>query len=147
MSQHIQGRYFISDVSAPLKVDKDSDIEWICRCFGFLEPRDKMKTAARIFAALLGVLGEKDGVSSDDLAEKVGLSRAAVVHHLNRMTSSGLIVRRDGVYRLRAENLENTIIEVQRDVNRIFENVTRIAREIDRSMNVPRRETPFYNGP
>ena len=146
MSQHIQAKYFISDVSTPLENRKDLDIQWICRCFGLLEPRDRMKTAARIFAALLGVLGQKDGVSSDDLAQKVGLSRASAVHHLNRMTSSGLVVRRDGLYRLRAENLESTVIEVQRDIARIFENLRRIARDVDRSMSMPRRESPFYDG-
>jgi predicted transcriptional regulator len=146
MSQHIEARYLVCDVSAPLKSDIDSDIEWICRCFGFLEPRDRMKTASRIFAALVEVPAEKGGVSSDELAERVGVSRAAVVHHLNRMTGSGLVVRREGVYHLRAQNLENTVIEVQRDVARVFENLRRIAREIDQSMNMPRRENPFYDG-
>jgi predicted ArsR family transcriptional regulator len=119
----------------------------LSRCFGFLEPRDKMKTAARTFASIVEVLREKGGVSSDELAERVGVSRAAVVHHLNRMTGSGLVVRREGVYQLRAQNLENTVIEVQRDVARVFENLRRIAREIDRSMNMPRRENPSYDGP
>jgi len=141
VSQTFEARYLINDVPTPLKSDANSNIEWICRCFGFLEPRDKMKTAARIFAALVEALREEGGVSSDKLAQKVCLSRGAVVHHLNRMTSSGLVVRRRGVYQLRAQNLENTVIEVQRDIARIFENLTRIAREIDQSMNAPRRES------
>jgi DNA-binding transcriptional ArsR family regulator len=145
MSQHIEARYAIYDAPAPLKSDRESDLEWICRCFGFLESRDKMKTAARIFAALVEAPREKGGISSDELAEKVGVSRAAVVHHLNKMTGSGLVIRREGLYRLREQNLENTVIEIQRDVARIFENLRRIAREIDESMNMPRRENPFQD--
>ena len=142
MSQRIEARYSIRDIPTPLTNDKDSDIEWICRCFGFMEPRDKQKTAAKIFAALVEAIGKKGSISSDELAEKIGVTRAAVVHHLNRMMGSGLAIQRYGSYQLRMQGVESTIVEVQRDAMRVFENLRRVAREIDETMNIPHRQTP-----
>jgi len=142
MSQRIEARYSIRDIETPLTSDKDSDIEWICRCFGFMEPRDKQKTAAKIFAALVEAIGKKGSISSDELAEKIGVTRAAVVHHLNRMMGSGLAIQRYGSYQLRMQGVESTIVEVQRDAMRVFENLRRVAREIDETMNIPHRQTP-----
>jgi len=142
MSQRIEACYSIRDIETPLTSDKDSDIEWICRCFGFMEPRDKQKTATKIFAALVEAVGKKGSISSDELAEKIGVTRAAVVHHLNRMMGSGLAIQRHGSYQLRMQGVESTIVEVQRDVMRVFENLRRVSREIDQAMNIPHRQSP-----
>ncbi len=141
MSQRIEARYSVRDIPTPLTTDKDSDIEWICKCFGFMEPRDKKRTGAKILAALVKAVKEKGGISSDELAEKVGVTRAAVVHHLNRMMSSGLVVRRYGSYQLRMQGVESTIVEVQRDIMRVFENLRKVSREIDEAMNIPHRQS------
>jgi predicted transcriptional regulator len=141
MSQRIEARYSICDIPTPLTTDKDSDVDWICKCFGFTEPRDKNKTAAKIFAALVEAIKEKGSISSDELAEKVGVTRAAVVHHLNRMMGSGLVVRRHGSYQLRMQGVESTVVEVQRDILRVFENLRKVSREIDEAMNIPHRQS------
>jgi len=141
LSQLIEAHYYVRDVRMPLASNKDSDIEWISTCFGFTVPRDKQKTAAKIFAALVEAIRGGDITTSDELAEKVGVTRAAVVHHLNRMMGSGLVIRRHGGYRLRMQSIEGTITEVQRDITRIFENLRRVAREIDQAMNIGYRQS------
>jgi len=137
MSQRIESIYSVRDIPAPLTSDRDSDVEWMCKCFGFMEPRDKRRTAAKIFAVLVENANNDNGMSSDEIAEKVGVTRAGVIHHLSKMIGSGLAIQRQEGYKLRTRSVESTIIEVQRDIARVFENLTRIAREIDRTMNIP----------
>ncbi len=131
--------YLILDVRLPLTPDFDSDVEWICKSFGFLESRDKEKTAAKIFKALLEAAKEGKGLSSDELSEKVGLTRGTMVHHLNKLTQSGLVIRREGQYELRGRSLQRTIREIKRDLDRIFENMEQVAESIDKKLEIAYR--------
>ena len=129
----------IIDVKMPSTTDLGSDVEWFCKCFGFLESRDKEKTAGKIFKALLEVTKEGKGLSSDELAEKVGLTRGTMVHHLNKLTQSGLVIRREGRYELRGRSLQRTVREIKRDIDRIFENVEQVAEGVDKNLDLTYR--------
>ena len=129
----------IIDVKMPSTTDLGSDVEWFCKCFGFLESRDKEKTAWKIFKALLEVTKEGKGLSSDELAEKVGLTRGTMVHHLNKLTKSGLVIRREGRYELRGRSLQRTVREIKRDIERIFENVEQVAEGVDKNLDLTYR--------
>ena len=74
--------YRLSDVRKLATADVERDFEWICRSFGFLESRDKQKTAYRIFRDIVEAARNNKGVSSDELAEKLSLSRGTMIHHL-----------------------------------------------------------------
>jgi len=128
--------YKILSVRPLPRVDPEKDLEWICKSFGFLESRDRKKTAFRIFKALLEAAKENRGLTSDELAMKISLTRGTMVHHLNKMIKSGLVIYHEGKYKLRGRSLKSTIEEVHRDVNRIFENLYKIAESIDRSFNL-----------
>jgi len=132
-------KYTIMDVRIPPKADYESDVEWICRCFGFLEPRDKDKSAAKIFKSLLEAMKEEKGLSSDDLAEKISLTRGTVVHHLNKLIESGLAIHREGRYELRGMSLQKTIQEIRRDIDRILDNIEQVAKNIDQTLNLSYR--------
>jgi predicted transcriptional regulator len=131
--------YTILDIRMIPVVDVKQDIEWICRSFGFLEPRDREKTAARIFSELLKASKRGEGLSSDELAAKLKLSRGTMVHHLNKLMKSGLVIHHEGRYKLRAFSLQRTIEEVKRDIIRVFENITQVAKSIDENMGLLHR--------
>ena len=131
--------YSIKDLRMPSTEDYETDLEWICKCFGFLESRDKEKTAAKIFKALLESIKNEKGLSSDELAEKTNLTRGTMVHHLNKMIQSGLLVHREGIYELRSMSLQRTIQEIKRDIERIFENIEHMAKSIDENLNLTYR--------
>ena len=131
--------YKILAIRAPPAVDYDIDLEWICRSFGFLEPRDKKKTAYRIFKALVETARYGKGLSSDELAEKLGLTRGTMVHHLNKMIKGGLVIYHESQYKLRGRSLKNTIEEIQRDINRVFENLYKVADTIDQTLGLSSR--------
>ncbi|MFQ6081510.1 MAG: winged helix-turn-helix domain-containing protein [Candidatus Bathyarchaeia archaeon] len=128
--------YKILSVRPLQTVDAERDLEWICRSFGFLEPRDKKKTAYGIFRALVEAARHSAGLSSDELAEKLDLTRGTMVHHLNKMIKSGLVIHHEGQYKLRGRSLKSTIEEVQRDVNRIFEDLYKVAETIDQTLGL-----------
>ena len=131
--------YVVKDLRMPSKEDYEADVEWICNCFGFLESRDKEKTAAKIFKALLESMKQRKGLSSDELAEKTGLTRGTMVHHLNKMIQNGLAVHREGRYEIRSMSLQRTVQEVKRDIERVFANIEHIAKSIDENLNLTYR--------
>ena len=131
--------YVILDAKMAPATDLDSDVEWICKCFGFLESRDKERTPSKIFKALLETTKEGDGLSSDELSARIGLTRGTMVHHLNKLARSGLVIRREGLYELRGRSLQRTVREIKRDIDRIFENIEQVAGSIDKSLDLTYR--------
>jgi len=115
----------------PPEQNIDEEIEWLCSSLGFCEQIDKDRTAAAIFKRLLESTHEGEPLRSDDIAEKIGKSRGAVVNHLNKLINAGLIVRRGTRYELRESNLHNTINEMHRDMERMFQDMEEISRQID----------------
>ncbi|MEM3134726.1 MAG: ArsR family transcriptional regulator, partial [Candidatus Bathyarchaeia archaeon] len=79
------------------------------------------------------------GLTSDELAAKLSLTRGTMVHHLNKMIRSGLVIYHEGTYKLRGRSLKSTIEEAHRDINRIFENLYKVAESIDKSLNLSSR--------
>ena len=79
-------------------------------------------------------------LSSDELAERTNLSRGTAVYHINRLIESGLVTVYEGRYLLRVENLEQLVTEIQRDLNRVFEDMKQIAEELDNELGLIKRE-------
>ncbi len=126
--------YRLLDIRKLSAVDVDRDLKWICRSFGFFESRDKKRTAYKIFKAIVETARQNRGVSSDELAEKLASSRGAMVHHLNKLIKSGLVIHHEGQYKLRGRNLKTTITEIQRDLDRIFEDLENVSEKIDEAL-------------
>jgi predicted transcriptional regulator len=112
--------------------DLNSKIQWLGNSLGLFNERDKDKSCYRVFVELLKF--PEMAVSSDELAYRLGLSRSAVVHHLNNLIKTGLVVSEKKRYRLRTSNLSALIEEIQLDAERIISDIKRIAREIDEDM-------------
>jgi len=123
----------------PSERSLDAELEWLCSSLGFCEEIDRDKTAAAVFRSLLESTHMGEPLRSDDIAERVGKSRGAVVNHLNKLINSGLVVRRGTTYELREQNLHNTLIEMRRDMDRMFQDMQEIAEEIDRELQSKRR--------
>ncbi|MBD3388537.1 MAG: ArsR family transcriptional regulator [Candidatus Altiarchaeales archaeon] len=118
----------------PTENTVEDELEWLCSSLGFCEAIDRDRTAQNIFKQLIRSSHDGKGLKSDDLADIVGKSRGAVVNHLNKLISSGLVVRRGTRYEMRENTLHNTIAEMRRDMDRIFEDMEKVADEIDRQM-------------
>jgi len=123
----------------PAESDIEKEIEWFCSSLGFCEPIDKDKTAAAIFRSLLEGAHNGEALRSDDISERVGKSRGATVNHLNKLMSAGLVIRRGTRYELREQNLHNTICEMRRDMERMFQDMEEVSRQIDEHIQTRRK--------
>lgn len=112
--------------------DLNSKIQWLGNSLGLFNERDKDRSCYRLFVELLKFPDRE--VSSDELAYRLGLSRSAVVHHLNKLIKAGLVVSEKKRYRLRAGTLSELLNEIQFDFERMLSDLRKVAKEIDENI-------------
>ncbi|MDH7507110.1 MAG: helix-turn-helix domain-containing protein [Candidatus Thermoplasmatota archaeon] len=122
----------IKKIEVPAAGSLDDDIDYVCKSFGYFTERDKQDTAGRIFQLLVKeACGSQKGMTSDEIAERLNLTRGAIVHHLNNFISTGLVIHSHKTYKLRAQSLQKSIEEIKEDIDRIITQILKIASEID----------------
>ena len=126
-----QFKVVIRRVEKPRNSDFEHQLAWICSSLGFFEPIDKDKNAAAIFKALVIATERGEALSSTTLAERIGMSRGSTINHLNKLLSSGLIEKHGKYYSARSNSMQRTIEEVEEDIDRIFLQLKKSAKEID----------------
>lgn len=109
------------------------EIQWFSESLGLFSERDKDKSRFRLF---LEILKAKRPLSSDELAYKLRLSRATVVHHIAQLIASGLVIVQDNKYALRGKNLETTLKKMKADFLSTFEEIEEKARDIDQKLEL-----------
>ena len=119
----------------PAQRDINEQLQWLGLSLGLFNLRDKDRSCFRIFIQLLkNEAGE--GLTSDELAEKLNLSRGTVIHHIHKLVESGLVVRNGSRYFLRAANLEALIDEILKDVERTYQDMREVAKELDSKLRL-----------
>ena len=109
----------------------NSEVQWFSESFGLFSQRDKDESCFRLFIALLQA---KRPMSSNELAYKLNLSRATVIHHLNKLISCGLIIIEGNKYILREKNLELSLKRIKEDLISTFEEMEAEAKRIDKKL-------------
>jgi predicted transcriptional regulator len=126
----------VRKVERPFKDDFEHQLTWICSSLGFFEPIDKDKNAAAVFKEIVLATENGEALSSTALAERVGMSRGAVINHLNNLLRSGLIEKNGKYYSARSRSMKRTIEEIEEDVERIFSQLKKAATEIDQQIGI-----------
>jgi len=128
MPQHI----IIKKIRSPAPGSLNDDIDYLCKSLGYFSKRDKQDTAGRIFQLLVKETCDPEkSLTSDEIAEKLKLTRGAIVHHLNSFISAGIVIKENNKYKLRSASLQKSIEEIRADIDRIMEQMIKIAIEID----------------
>jgi transposase len=125
-------RVTLRKVERPFKDDFEHQLAWICSSMGFFEPIDKDKNAAAMFKEIVLATEKGEALSSTALAQRIGMSRGAVLNHLNNLQRSGLIEKNGKYYSARSRSMKRTIEEIEEDVERIFFQLKKAAEEIDK---------------
>src|SRR3989344_7072549 len=107
----------------------NADLQWFGNSLGLFGLRDKDSSCFRIFITL--VRKASNPLSSDDIAERLNLSRGTVVHHLTRLIDSGIVIREKEGYILREQSLLRLIEDLKRDTESVFAELREVAKEID----------------
>lgn len=125
----------IKKIRSPAPGTLDEDIDFLCKSLGYFSKRDKQDTAGKIFRELVKDACEPDQcLTSDELAEKLNLTRGAIVHHLNNFIAAGIIIKEHNKYRLRSASLQKSLEEIRKDIERIMDQMIKIAIEIDEKL-------------
>ena len=118
----------------PRQPDLNQELQFLGNSLGLFNLRDKDKSQFRIFIELLKSTKKGAPMSSDELAERLGLSRGTVVHHINKLMEAGIVVNMHNKYLLRVENLTMLIEELEKDIQRNLEDLRTVAADIDKRL-------------
>ena len=127
----MEKRITLIRIPKPSTADVNMDLQWLGNSLGLFNMRDKDKSCFRVFITLIKAAKHERPLSSDQLAEHLNLSRGTVVHHINKLMSSGLVLRERQGYVLRINKMESLIHELQRDMERMCDKMKRVAKELD----------------
>lgn len=129
-------RITIIRMQRPNQQNVNEELKWFGRSLGLFGERDKDRSLYRIFVELLKSTRQGKPMTSDDLAMKLNLSRGTIVHHLNRLMESGIVMSQKNQYAIRVDNLKVLIDELERDMRRAFEDMREVAKLIDKELGI-----------
>jgi len=110
------------------------ELQWLGNSLGLFGLRDRDSSCFRVFITIVKRAKRNETISSDEIAERLNLSRGTVVHHLNKLMSSGIVIKDTGGYILRENNLLRVVKDVQRDVQNMFTELEEVAKDIDEKL-------------
>ena len=128
---YIRQRITIVNIRKPVENNINHELQWFGSSLGLFNMRDKDKSCFRVFIELVKSAKAKETLTSDVLAVKLNLSRGTIIHHINRLIESGLVVHEGNRYILRVDNLQSLVEELEKDMKRTCEDLKKAAKEID----------------
>ena len=127
-------RITLIQVRRPTSTDLNQELQWIGNSLGLFGLRDKDSSCFRIFITLIRRSRRTDPLSSDEIASSCDLSRATVIHHLEKLVGAGIVIKEKEGYLLRENNMERVIKNMQRDMNNLFAELEEVAKQIDQKL-------------
>ena len=134
--EYVHQRITIIRFRKPIKKDVNEELQWFGSSLGLFNLRDRNSSCFRVFIELVKSSRKKKPLSSDELAYKTGLSRGTIIHHLNKLIGSGIVVNEKSKYILRVENLKVLVDEIEKDVQRACSDLKEIAKNIDEELGL-----------
>src|SRR3989338_5627279 len=107
-------RITIMNIRKPVQKNVNQELQWLGSSLGLFNLRDKDKSCFRVFIEMVKSAKKSIPLSSDELAYRLGLSRGTVIHHINKLIDSGIVVPANRGYILRVDNLRELIDEVEK---------------------------------
>ncbi len=129
-------RITIVRVRKPQRTSVNEELQWFGHSLGLFGERDRDKSCFRIFIELIKAIKATGGLTSDELADRLGLTRATVVHHLNTLMEKGIITHEGNKYVMRGEKLSLLMDDLQRDTERTIHEMRKTAEELDRMLQL-----------
>ena len=121
-------------ITRPAKESINADVQWLSNSLGLVSLRDKSRSCYRVFIELLKAAKKGNALSSDEISFHTSLSRGTVIHHLNHLMASGIVVHHAGKYALRVRDLKQLVRSIRDDLNASLSEIEDIASEIDRNI-------------
>jgi predicted transcriptional regulator len=126
----------IRDVEKPKSENQKEDLKWVCDSLNLVSGRDVEDSSFRIMSELLNKLSENDMISTENLSESLGMDSPRINHHLRRLSESGIVSREKRKVVLRGRSLTDSIKEMKRDSDKLFERLMDVSRKIDKGFGL-----------
>lgn len=126
----------INRIRKPKEQTLNDELQWFFQSLGLFGNRDKNKSCFRMTIVLLKSLRDVDGLTSDEISERVSLSRGTVVHHLHNLMGAGLVVKDRNKYTLKVDNLSELVDEIEQDLYKTMSSLKEVARQIDNRLEL-----------
>lgn len=124
-------RLILKNLPRPLTNDLAAETFWLCDTLGLSSGRDLDNLSSQIILKILEKPSCNSGISSEKLGDLLDISAGRVNHHIRNLSRTGILYRERRMVHLRGINLRDTIRELRRDANRIFDELEAVAGEID----------------
>lgn len=132
----MQQRLILQHLPRPKRREINEEIYWLCDTLGLSSGRDLDNLSTQIILKILEHSSYYAGISSDELGHLLEISQGRVNHHLRNLSRSGIVYRDRRLIHLRGRSLRDSIKEIRRDANRIFDELEAVADEIDSRVGV-----------
>ena len=129
-------RITIINIRKPANKNINQELQWLGSSLGLFNLRDRDKSCYRLFIEIVKTTKENKPLTSDELADRLSLSRGTVVHHLHKLLDSGIVVPARKGYILRVHNLQDLIDEMEKDIARTVFDLKKMAEEIDKEIGL-----------
>lgn len=116
----------------PADGNLNAELQWLSISLGLFNLRDKERSMFRLFVELLKAAKRNEQLQSDELAYRLHLTRGTIVHHLNKLIDSGLVVTSHNKYMLRVKSLERLVKEIHADVDEFLKEVEDAGKDLDK---------------
>ncbi len=112
----------------------NQELQWLGTSLGLFNLRDRDSSCFRVFITLVRRARQDAPITSDEIAEKLDLSRGTVVHHLTRLMNSGIVIQERKGYLLREQMLQDVIKDLHHDIDAALAELLDIAKDIDEKL-------------
>lgn len=129
-------RLILQNLPRPGRKGLREEAYWLCDTLGLSSGRDLEDLSIRIVLRLLEESGRTEGIASEHLASLLGISTGRTNHHLRNLTRSGVIYRDRRLIHLRGHSMRESVRELRKDADRIFDELEKVASDIDTMMGL-----------
>ncbi len=114
----------------------NDELQWFAGSLGLFNLRDKDRTCFRIFIELIKESRNTNLISSDELAARLHLTRGTVVHHLNKLLETGIIINNRNRYELRVQSLQALVDIIEEDFKKTCNELRNVAKNLDSHLHL-----------
>ncbi len=129
----------LRELQKPQEINLSQDIDWLGESFGFSASRDTDRITAKLLQNLLEDIGRDGSTSTEKLSNNMDIEIQRVNYHLRTLVNSGFICREKRLIVLRQGSVKAAVEEMRKDANRMFDNLSVIAEEIDKNLGLKNR--------